>query len=300
MSRRNNSAFTIIELLVTIVIIGILATISIVSYRGITQRASEAILKSELSSILKLIYIEQASSGDYPTSLDSIKDLHLTSKNKYSYKPNNTADPKTFCLTGRFNNSLFSASEESGIVKGACLTNFIDNSNFSNGTTDWYSIHSSSTITNGNTFTNTADGSLYYAEIRQLTGTAIVSHKYYGRAKIRVTNSAAASINCMTDASTNQNFFVISNPIANTWYEMSGVITANAYPDPYPYSNIKFIQVYEDNATANGKTMEVQNVVAIDLTEIFGAGNEPTSAQMDSILSQFPNSWIKETKLSNL
>lgn len=56
MGNKNNrtayrqNAFTIVELLIVIVIIGILAAITIVSYTGITQRANEATLKSDLAN----------------------------------------------------------------------------------------------------------------------------------------------------------------------------------------------------------------------------------------------------------
>jgi len=45
--------FTIVELLIVIVIIGILAAITIVSYRGITAKANESTIKAELSNANK-------------------------------------------------------------------------------------------------------------------------------------------------------------------------------------------------------------------------------------------------------
>ena len=46
-----NKAFTIIELLIVIVIIGVLVAITAVSYNGITKSAKEAALKSDLKQI---------------------------------------------------------------------------------------------------------------------------------------------------------------------------------------------------------------------------------------------------------
>lgn len=34
----------------------------------------------------------------------------------------------------------------------------------------------------------------------------------------------------------------------------------------------------------------------MNLTELFGIGNEPSEEQMEEILSQFPDSWFDETK----
>ncbi|HZJ34498.1 MAG TPA: prepilin-type N-terminal cleavage/methylation domain-containing protein, partial [Candidatus Angelobacter sp.] len=57
------SAFTIVELLVVIVVIGILATLTIIAYVGIQQRATVTSLKSDLvnsSQSLKLYQVEHS------------------------------------------------------------------------------------------------------------------------------------------------------------------------------------------------------------------------------------------------
>src|SRR5687768_9115738 len=67
--------FTIVELLIVIVVIGILAAITIVAYNGIQNRARETSLKSDLVNIAKQIEMYHAD-GDYPandTQLQSIK-----------------------------------------------------------------------------------------------------------------------------------------------------------------------------------------------------------------------------------
>ena len=51
--------FTIVELLVVIVVIGILATITFVSYTGISDKAIAAVVKSDLSSNSKLLKLYQ-------------------------------------------------------------------------------------------------------------------------------------------------------------------------------------------------------------------------------------------------
>lgn len=46
--KKNNNGFTIIELVVVIVVIGILATIGMVSYKGLTKRAIDASVMSDI------------------------------------------------------------------------------------------------------------------------------------------------------------------------------------------------------------------------------------------------------------
>jgi prepilin-type N-terminal cleavage/methylation domain-containing protein len=69
--QQHNHGFTIVELLVVIVVIGILAAITIVSYTGVSQRAVISSLQSDLTSNatkLKSYYILY---GAYPTALDT-------------------------------------------------------------------------------------------------------------------------------------------------------------------------------------------------------------------------------------
>jgi len=65
------SGFTIVELLVVIVVIGVLAAITIVSYSGVSNQAIIASVKSDLSNstrTLKLFHVEQ---GSYPTTVST-------------------------------------------------------------------------------------------------------------------------------------------------------------------------------------------------------------------------------------
>ena len=72
--------FTIVELLVVIVVIGILAAITIVSYTGLSGKANVASLQSDLSSAKKQLALYQVEHSTFPTSL--------------------TADGNKYCPTG--------------------------------------------------------------------------------------------------------------------------------------------------------------------------------------------------------
>ena len=63
--------FTIVELLVVIVVIGILAAITIVSYTGITSRATVASLTSDLDNASKQLKLYQVEHNAFPASLQT-------------------------------------------------------------------------------------------------------------------------------------------------------------------------------------------------------------------------------------
>ena len=106
---KTSSAFTIVELLVVIVVIGILASITIVSYRGITQKATASTLQADLSNASKQIKLFQASdaNGNYPTAINCTNPtateicIKPSANNSFigGYTVNNSSNPKTFTLT---------------------------------------------------------------------------------------------------------------------------------------------------------------------------------------------------------
>ena len=61
------SGFTIVELLIVIVVIGILAAIVIVAFNGVQNRAKDSERSSELASIQKALELYYIDNGGYPT-----------------------------------------------------------------------------------------------------------------------------------------------------------------------------------------------------------------------------------------
>lgn len=60
--------FTIVELLIVIVVIGILASITIVAYNGVQSRAKFTVIRSDLEGMQKIIEYYNATNGSYPNT----------------------------------------------------------------------------------------------------------------------------------------------------------------------------------------------------------------------------------------
>lgn len=97
--------FTIVELLVVIVVIGILAAITIVAYTGISSKATVAALVSDLDNASKQLKIFQVINGAYPTANNCPTPggteicLKSSGGTVYVYTSTNTTNPQTFALT---------------------------------------------------------------------------------------------------------------------------------------------------------------------------------------------------------
>ena len=124
-------AFTIVELLVVIVVIGILAAITIVSYTGISSKTTVSSLQSDLSSAKKQLNLYYIDNSVYPTSLNasncpinasSIVDTRYCLKPSpntiYSYAPNNNQIPTGFSLTATSNSTSYKVTDSTAPTIG--------------------------------------------------------------------------------------------------------------------------------------------------------------------------------------
>ncbi|MDB5178053.1 MAG: fimbrial protein pilin [Candidatus Saccharibacteria bacterium] len=99
--------FTIVELLIVIVVIGILAAITIVAYNGIQQRGRDARRLSDIGAIKKALELYKTDTGTFPTvaytglgTLDGWEDSSkeaagefLTPLKPYGFSGGVTVDP---------------------------------------------------------------------------------------------------------------------------------------------------------------------------------------------------------------
>lgn len=65
---KSERGFTIVELLIVVVIIGILAAIVIVAYNGVTNRAKTSKAQATASSLVKKFETYNAEQGSYPSA----------------------------------------------------------------------------------------------------------------------------------------------------------------------------------------------------------------------------------------
>lgn len=131
---RRSSGFTIVELLVVIVVIAILATITAVSYAGISQRANIASIQQQLSSNSSLLRLYNAENSSYPTSLDTnycpsapIADTKNCLKSLAGATMTYTGTASTFKLVIAKGDLKYKVTESGAIAEGTltCPTGFI-------------------------------------------------------------------------------------------------------------------------------------------------------------------------------
>lgn len=119
--------FTIVELLIVIVVIGILAAITIVSFNGVTGRATTTSVKSDLSNSYAVLANDLTLTGAYPATIAAANNgigLKNSSGNTYTYVVNNASGTPTYCLSStNTNGTSFTVTNNSSTpVDGANCT----------------------------------------------------------------------------------------------------------------------------------------------------------------------------------
>lgn len=67
LKKKNSSGFTIVELLIVIVVIGILAALVVTTYNGIQQKARDTERKTDINAMHGQLEAYNAQNGKYPT-----------------------------------------------------------------------------------------------------------------------------------------------------------------------------------------------------------------------------------------
>lgn len=113
--------FTIVELLIVIVVIGVLSTIVIVAYNGIQNRAKAS--SGQAAAVQagnKVMVYAVLNSDQYPATL---ADAGVSDANNisYQYTRDNSTSPRIFCITATIETISYYISSAGGVTKqGIC------------------------------------------------------------------------------------------------------------------------------------------------------------------------------------
>lgn len=118
--------FTIVELLIVIVVIGVLAAIVIVSFNGVQNRANDTAIRSDLRNFGQIIEQHTIVQGAYPTSLTRSmgisfsRNAYAVNRNNLYYCVNTSTNQFALFAQGKSGNS-FILTSDSGVGNSASL-----------------------------------------------------------------------------------------------------------------------------------------------------------------------------------
>lgn len=171
-------------------------------------------------------------------------------------------------VAGTYNDKLsgLAVTGRSWQAQSVWGTNLITNGDFSNGITGW--LGNRATADNGRAYFNATVSDGYLINLGLST-------------KLNATNVFYVSL----DIETISGILYLFNSSAYGSYSGTG---RRSWVGTISNPN----QPILDDKTGSYFNGWVDNLIVLNLTAIFGAGHEPTSAQMDAMLAQYPNSWF--------
>ena len=143
-----------------------------------------------------------------------------------------------------------------------------------------------------------ADGSNMYPFMNQDTGMPWNGDVIYAQAKVRVNNSRCTSIavglrGTNSVAGTLVQSSAVNNPTPNEWYDISVQGSSTASLGDVRFS-VYHNYVGVSSGDINGNELHVERTLVLNLSQLFGRGNEPSRVQMDEIIKLFPNRLLGE------
>jgi prepilin-type N-terminal cleavage/methylation domain-containing protein len=116
----NQAAFTIVELLIVITVIGILATISVVAYNGVQDRARTASAvdgANQAADLLEAFALKN--NGLYPAT-GSLASAGVADSTSVTYQYSQVSGGANYCLTATSGNISYMMTQDAKPVAGGC------------------------------------------------------------------------------------------------------------------------------------------------------------------------------------
>lgn len=167
---------------------------------------------------------------------------------------------------------------ERNLTEPLILENLIENGDFSDGTVGWslFRGYNSLEVAQGELIATKNTTNSIINSALNIEGKS--GYKYYVQVKVK--SDKAVSLNCYLRTSTTI-VSTISSQITMTdeYIKHTGIITLN---ENVTNAGLHLRTISATNADA---TITMKEVSLINLTQTFGAGNEPSNEQMDEIIN---------------
>ena len=158
-------------------------------------------------------------------------------------------------------------------------TNLIQNGNFATDLSGWTHYNEKASWVDGRAYFNRPIGA-GVVTLRQ-NFAVVEGHKFYFSADIENIKKAGGLYGIINNFGDPQRIINL-NGLELGAHRVSTVFVVNTWG--YLYIN-----------SVEGTEFYIDNLIMIDLTATFGAGNEPTAEEMDDILAKYPNGWFDGT-----
>lgn len=93
----NKNAFTVVELIIVIVVIGVLAAVTLASFNGVQKRSQQSVIKSDLQANAKKVMLYASMNDRVPT----MAELSASSEAKPTFSSSGSYRVRSYCWTAQ-------------------------------------------------------------------------------------------------------------------------------------------------------------------------------------------------------
>ena len=235
--------FTIVELLVVIVVIGILAAITIVSYTGISSKAIVSSVKSDIAQAYKQLEVSKTTSSTdvYPTDLNT---ANLKSSNGTTYTYYSDSPYKNYCLVATNGTTIYSVSSSNPLpISGNCLSNGLvlnldagNTASYPGSGTTWTDLSglgNNGTLVNGPTYSSDGGGSISLDGLDDYVNISTLSTSKISNGSISFWRKSLNSNRWLMFGGQNSSYFLMAVSTGNFYHSNIGS-TVTIYEDSVP------------------------------------------------------------------
>ena len=172
------------------------------------------------------------------------------------------------------------------------LDNIITNGNFID-TSSW-ELGQCTTTASNNVLSMTGTGGMAYQYITNSTAYGAIDDIIYTTLKVNLTDSLVAKF--MLYANGGANGYVFENVNSPVYAESPFILSGTLKLSVEVMDKINFIAYYANETDCTGSVVEVSNCISLNLTSIYGKGNEPSVEYMDSLITQ--TGWFENKRLT--
>ena len=294
--RLHHHGFTIVELLIVIVVVGILAAITIVSYTAVTQNAKVKSMEGDLQTAITDLNKFRSEEGRYP---DDLAALQLTPSDGVSYQYTYDSTNDAYCITASISSaSIYAQSGSRKVEDGGCpghgvngagpITNLVINPNAvstagfsSSGATGSNAIIASGGYQDSSfirrTFSAAGSNGLYFGTNVTNLGGIEAGKTYTASAWVRTSKPVSIRVGIQWKPATGSTISTMYGPTitttANEWVRISA--PAKVAPDGAERATLIFYAL--SSPWVSGDQQDVDAVMMTEGSELytFADGSSP-------------------------
>ena len=318
--------FTLVELLAVIVILAIILAIAVPAIGNLISNARKNAFENGAKLVLKSMKLDY---DEKVVSTGSFTDTFILYDNgiRTVYPSSNNLDFTLSATDGgivrhsdgtvtlalydgyscvtktRTSNDFITTTTDKATCVGniiykqatAPFSNMFPNGDFSSGTNGWLTHNSTLSASNNILSVLGGNGSYYMARTIYLMSVKPSNSTIYYSVNFKTLSGCKEFRLWLRDGLGGSLYnynTAISNPQINIWHSYSAISTLGTLTD---FLTINVDHTFNQLAESYGKVMEVRNVIAINLTQTYGVGNEPTQTIMNNNINKV---WI-DTANSN-